>query len=114
MFLGCFVLVGVGVIVVYYLVLIFLVEGFVVGVVVVVVMGVGCGVLVVYLGYCWKIFCYCGLVFCLLLCFFVVSLFCVFGNVVLVLLFGDFVGFDYCLVQFVVIGVLLLVIYYFY
>ena len=108
MLLGRFVSVGAGATAVHYLVLTLLVEGFAVGAAVAAAAGAGCGALAAYLG---KTFRHRGPVFRSLPRFFAVSLLCVLGNAVLVLLLGDLAGLDYRLAQLAATGALLLATY---
>ncbi|MBD5683567.1 GtrA family protein, partial [Citrobacter freundii] len=73
--------------------------------------GAGCGALAAYLGHRWKTFRHRGPVFRSLPRFFAVSLLCVHGNAVLVLLLGDLAGLDYRLAQLAATGALLLATY---
>lgn len=111
MLLGRFVSVGAGATAVHYLVLTLLVEGFAVGAAVAAATGAGCGALAAYLGHRRKTFRHRGPVFRSLPRFFAVSLLCVLGNAVLVLLLGDFAGLDYRLAQLAATGALLLATY---
>ncbi|HEJ3151707.1 TPA: GtrA family protein [Pseudomonas aeruginosa] len=111
MLLGRFVSVGAGATAVHYLVLTLLVEGFAVGAAVAAAMGAGCGALAAYLGHRRKTFRHRGPVFRSLPRFFAVSLLCVLGNAVLVLLLGDLAGLDYRLAQLAATGALLLATY---
>lgn len=99
MLLGRFVSVGAGATAVHYLVLTLLVEGFAVGAAVAAATGASCGALAAYLGHRRKTFRHRGPVFRSLPRFFAVSLLCVLGNAVLVLLLGDLAGLDYRLAQ---------------
>ncbi|HGP4213429.1 TPA: GtrA family protein [Pseudomonas aeruginosa] len=108
MLLGRFVSVGAGATAVHYLVLTLLVEGFAA---VAAATGAGCGALAAYLGHRRKTFRHRGPVFRSLPRFFAVSLLCVLGNAVLVLLLGDLAGLDYRLAQLAATGALLLATY---
>ncbi|HBO4205638.1 TPA: GtrA family protein [Pseudomonas aeruginosa] len=88
-----------------------LVEGFAVGAAVAAATGASCGALAAYLGHRRKTFRHRGPVFRSLPRFFAVSLLCVLGNAVLVLLLGDLAGLDYRLAQLAATGALLLATY---